>query len=248
MFCVWCNKELEGRQTKYCCRGCKEKHVVVLKRVVHLKGMSGPNNPTWKGGHKHWSPGRFGRDNGGLSWKTQRRLAWERDDFTCQQCHEKKNRKPDVHHIVPWMNSHSHALDNLICLCQSCHLKEEAKVHEKWGGQLSHYEPKRCECGRPTRLDKCCKCRCKENRNKIKRTPRNSPIKKKMYQPKKSKRLTCPFCGELTLKVFKIGCFSCLRVWVKQQLSLRTTRNLAEEIGCSQMTVVKWSHYGRLAE
>jgi hypothetical protein len=96
----------------------------------------GANNPNWKGGHKHWSPGRYGKDKDGLSWKIQRNLAWERDNETCQHCHEKKGRKPDVHHINPWMNSLSHALDNLVCLCQSCHLKEEAKVHEIWGGQL----------------------------------------------------------------------------------------------------------------
>ena len=88
---------------------------------------SGVGSGTWKGGFKYWSPGRFGKDKDGLSWKIQRRLAWERDDFTCQHCHKKKNRKPDVHHISPWMNSHSHALDNLVCLCKSCHLKEEGK-------------------------------------------------------------------------------------------------------------------------
>ena len=98
--------------------------------------MSGPNSPSWKGGHQQWSPGRYGKDKNGLSWKVQRRLAWERDKFECQHCGEKKNRKPDVHHIKPWMNSLSHALDNLICLCQSCHLKEEAKVQEVWGGAL----------------------------------------------------------------------------------------------------------------
>jgi hypothetical protein len=34
------------------------------------------------------------------------------------------------------MNSRSHALDNLISLCQKCHLTEEAKVQAVWGGQL----------------------------------------------------------------------------------------------------------------
>jgi DNA-binding XRE family transcriptional regulator len=41
------------------------------------------------------------------------------------------------------MNSLSHALSNLICLCQSCHLKEEARVQEKWGGQLMAPRPKK---------------------------------------------------------------------------------------------------------
>ena len=116
-------------------------------------GVSGENNPNWKGGHRHWTPGRFGKDKNGLSWKVQRRLAWERDKFTCQHCGEQKNRKPDVHHIEPWMNSQSHALDNLICLCQSCHLKEEAKVQEKWGGQLfmASRKPKKVKVTKPPR-------------------------------------------------------------------------------------------------
>ena len=96
---------------------------------------SGSDSPVWKGGHHQWSQGRFGKDKDGLSWKAQRKLAWERDNYECQHCHLKKYRKPDVHHINPWMNSQSHALDNLLCLCQSCHLKEEAKVQEVWGGQ-----------------------------------------------------------------------------------------------------------------
>lgn len=105
--------------------------------------LSGAGSGTWKGGHHHWSPGRYGRDQDGLSWKVQRRLAWERDNETCQHCKTKKNRKPDVHHIIPFRVSLSHALDNLLCLCQSCHLIEEAKVQEKWGGQLAYPEPVR---------------------------------------------------------------------------------------------------------
>lgn len=130
--------------------------------------MSGPNSPSWRGGAQHWSPGRHGKDKNGLSWVVQRRLAWERDNLTCQHCGEKKGRNPDVHHIDPWMNSQSHALDNLICLCQSCHLKEEAKVQEVWGGTLvvtgpSVKKPVKerpvCpSCGEQTRANRCPSC------------------------------------------------------------------------------------------
>ena len=104
--------------------------------------LEGSNNGNWRGGHRHWSPGRHGKDKDGLSWKTQRTLAWARDNFTCQHCGKVPKRKPDVHHINPWMNSLSHALDNLICLCQSCHLKEEAKIQEVWGGQIRYESPR----------------------------------------------------------------------------------------------------------
>jgi hypothetical protein len=115
--------------------------------------MSGEQHPNWKGGHRHWVPGRFGKDKDGLSWKIQRRLAWERDKDTCQECGKKGKRRPDVHHIVPYRISLSHALDNLRCLCKKCHITIEATCHEKWGGQLvlqtqEREEKKKCtKCG-----------------------------------------------------------------------------------------------------
>ena len=159
VICPCCKKVRvvwDGGRRSQTCRSCASDR------------MSGPNSGTWKGGHKHWSPGRYGKDKDGLSWKVQRRLAWERDKFTCQHCHKKKNRNPDVHHIKPWMNSQSHALDNLICLCQSCHLKEEAKVQEVWGGALvetgpnvkkpSATPPLCAVCGGRTRANRCPSC------------------------------------------------------------------------------------------
>ena len=182
--CEKCGKTHETRSKRFCSRKCmwnarpskKTKLVEVIcpicgeLRILKLQNeMKPPSNrcftcfsnesvgshhPRWRGGHRHWSPGRYGKDKNGLSWKIQRKLAWERDNFECQHCHEKKTRKPDVHHINPWMNSQSHALDNLICLCQSFHLKEEAKVHEVWGGQLIEKtqmikkdKKPRCSCG-----------------------------------------------------------------------------------------------------
>lgn len=101
--------------------------------------VGGAANGRWKGGHRHWSPGRFGRDKDGLSWKTQRRLAWERAGNKCEnpKCTSGPLRRlPDVHHKIPYRISQSHALDNLICYCQKCHLEEEARCQEVWGGQL----------------------------------------------------------------------------------------------------------------
>lgn len=96
----------------------------------------GEKNPMWKGGHKYWQEGKTGRDKDGLSWKIQRRLAWERDNYTCQDCSKQvEGWKPDVHHIRPYRLSFSHALDNLKCLCRSCHKRADAKEVELWGGK-----------------------------------------------------------------------------------------------------------------
>ena len=142
-----------NRRVPHTCRVCGTISLVTKAALRHKKdpslcgkcaadanpppGGSGPESFRWKGGHRHWSKGRHGKDKNGLSWRVQRKLAWERDGYVCQHCGVKGRRSPDVHHIDPWMNSQSHALDNLICLCQSCHLKEEAKVHEVWSGQLT---------------------------------------------------------------------------------------------------------------
>lgn len=130
---------------------------------------SGEKNPRWKGGHRHYSPGRFGKDKDGLSWKTQRKLAWERDDYTCQHCGLKPNRrKPDVHHIIPWPASLSHNLANLICLCRKCHSIEDGKCHDKWGGQLVERPPK------PQKVKK--EKRVKSQIPKIKKEPKRRSI------------------------------------------------------------------------
>jgi len=205
--CEVCGNQYETRSKRFCSRNCmwKARPSVLPKpieaicvscgevRIVRLASgrkaapncsscasdkHSGSGSPVWKGGHKHWSPGRYGKDKDNLSWCVQRKLAWERDNYECQHCHKKKNRKPDVHHISPWMNSLSHALDNLICLCQSCHLKEEAKVHEIWGGQVVYsakvrvikIRPSCASCGKKNKLDKasiCWSCNRKQLLQKI---------------------------------------------------------------------------------
>ena len=212
MNCLECSQALSGRQTKFCSRNCKDRFAVRTHIPATKKDYSGSNSPTWKGGHKRWSPGRHGKDKDGLSWKTQRQLAWERDRYICQHCFTKKSKNPDVHHIRPWMNSLSHALDNLICLCQSCHLREEAKVHEVWGGQLIVREPK----------------------------PPKPPKQPRIKREKLPKRPKCKICGCLTSNQLELGCKKCLTPWVLEQRKTRTIRDIAAELGVSNPALIYW--------
>jgi len=165
----------------------------VCTRVKSSKLLSARNKilysdptktPRWKGGHKHYSPGRHGRDKDGLSWKTQRKLAWERDNLICKHCGKKDElRRPDVHHILPWPISQSHALDNLLCLCRSCHSKADGKCHDKWGGQLVDPNvPKAinpetiCLCGRRKRAFNILCGFCRGTR-KVKKDPSTKKLK-----------------------------------------------------------------------
>lgn len=67
----------------------------------------------------------------GPNWRTQRRLARERDNHTCQKCGRRQLRpRLDVHHIRPRRDFGDdylagNALANLITLCRVCHLETE---------------------------------------------------------------------------------------------------------------------------
>ncbi|ELY60603.1 HNH endonuclease [Natronolimnohabitans innermongolicus] len=67
-------------------------------------------------------------------WREVRRQALERDDHSCQHCgitREEIGHEPDVHHIKPVREFNdqqlAHTLDNVICLCRSCHRYAEIK-------------------------------------------------------------------------------------------------------------------------
>lgn len=65
-------------------------------------------------------------------WSKLRQLALARDDHTCQSCGktgEDIGRELDVHHLKPVRlfdePSDAHGLDNVVCLCRSCHTRIE---------------------------------------------------------------------------------------------------------------------------
>lgn len=82
--------------------------------------MSGPNSPTWKGGHF---------DYRGPNWRRQSKVAKKRDSHTCQHCGAIDGLQ--VHHIEPYMTFASYVeandLKNLVTLCLVCHKIAEWK-------------------------------------------------------------------------------------------------------------------------
>lgn len=76
--------------------------------------------------------GRHGRQvTSTAAYKTLKRQAFIRDDFTCQECGEKSG-KLECHHIIPVRLDESKELDvnNLITLCHSCHKKTRNKEED----------------------------------------------------------------------------------------------------------------------
>ncbi len=111
--------ENPNRRAKYCSRGCMAEAISIRRR--------GENNPNWVGGREQvtWR---------GDDWGKQRRKAKRRDEYTCQRCVKKfPPYSPilHVHHIVPFRLfsddfESANKLDNLICLCLSCHTTVES--------------------------------------------------------------------------------------------------------------------------
>lgn len=118
--CVVCNKELcvpvsrfiAGRG-KTCGKECMYKH---------LSGkFKGTDNPYYKPGINGYR---------GSNWSEQRKLALDRDSYTCQICESKDMLH--VHHVKPFNEFEDHLvanqLENLLTVCCSCHSKIEKRI------------------------------------------------------------------------------------------------------------------------
>lgn len=77
------------------------------------------------GRSKNKSPDRYGDD-----WDKIRLLVYRRDKFKCQHCGI-NGKRLDVHHKIPFLISFDNSLNNLMTLCRSCHMKEEARLIKK---------------------------------------------------------------------------------------------------------------------
>ena len=86
---------------------------------------AGSKHPNWRGGTAKvcWR---------GANWIAIKRLIRKRDGNTCQSCGRNSNqqgRAMDVHHRMSFFlfsdPAEANQLENLICLCRSCHRKVE---------------------------------------------------------------------------------------------------------------------------
>ena len=70
----------------------------------------------------------------GRNWKAVRAL-YVAEHPLCELCLENGKHQPveEVHHKIPLSAGGTHAMDNLISLCSSCHSSLEAKEGRRWG-------------------------------------------------------------------------------------------------------------------
>jgi DNA-binding transcriptional ArsR family regulator len=98
----------------------------ITKHLKHFglqQGLrSGERCPWWEGGHKVYR---------GPDWKTVRLEALKRDKYACCDCGATmkecilRGHALNVHHKVPYRETQDNTLNNLITLCQSCHMVRE---------------------------------------------------------------------------------------------------------------------------
>lgn len=105
-------------------RGFQHTEKTKEKMRVSRKQRVGELSPRWNGGSSGY----------GMFWNRQSAAAKQRDNYTCQgsDCAGTCSVL-DVHHID--RNKRNNNLDNLICLCRSCHTKLHPKGFIKNRGE-----------------------------------------------------------------------------------------------------------------
>ncbi len=85
-------------------------------------------------GEKHfwWKGGTTNRIDKPI-WKKIRIKVWKRDKFLCRHCGKRlaRGEKPNAHHIFPYKFYEDDSINNLITLCNSCHIKEEHRLNRE---------------------------------------------------------------------------------------------------------------------
>lgn len=130
--CEWCGTTAEfvpaeAEVRRFCSDSCYKSW---LSEDRTGEAWVGEDNPAWSGGqerHRFYGP----------NWEEQREAALERDGYECLLCDSGDDL--NVHHKTPIRNfdrsmdgwhRRANALDNLVTLCRSCHMKVHGNPEE----------------------------------------------------------------------------------------------------------------------
>lgn len=113
---------------RFCSRRCRYSVMRGSKSPNSGGGswMRGEQNPNWKDGKGYE---RIKKHR--IRVRTWRRLVFERDSYTCQECGliPKKKNQLNAHHVKPWASysEQRFIVANGITLCKSCHRAVHAR-------------------------------------------------------------------------------------------------------------------------
>ena len=95
-----------------------------LKNITKLgKSQNGKNSSHWKGGvSRAYKTGYWS-----IEYRAWRKSVFERDNFECQKCSQKRGKYITAHHIKSWRNYPKlrYKISNGITLCEECHSKTD---------------------------------------------------------------------------------------------------------------------------
>jgi predicted HNH restriction endonuclease len=97
--------------TQYRTRNYPNPYISAERVVTQIEGQAlGPLKATaWQGGSRH------------AEWEESRRQILQRDGYACRQCGN--TIKLEVHHLKPRHKGGTNSPENLITLCENCHVQ-----------------------------------------------------------------------------------------------------------------------------
>lgn len=141
--CRYCKKEFTtypSQNKNFCSIKCSKIGIKPWNTGKHRYHMMGDKNPNWTGGTTELKS----KIRTSLEYKIWRNKVFERDEFICQECGDKRGGNLEADHILPLavimkeknIQSFEEALscieiwnvDNGKTLCKDCHKKTET-----WG-------------------------------------------------------------------------------------------------------------------
>ncbi len=121
----WKNRP-EKRKDSFKATQSKAQKIKAKKYPNPMLGRTGSLHHRWKGGKREYNTTRSLNEG---SWCVNRKLALERDNYTCQLCGAKGDGVIiDVHHIVKVRDGGSNLVNNLVCYCRPCHMKTDENL------------------------------------------------------------------------------------------------------------------------
>jgi len=128
--CKYCGTTFYRKPWQLCARGATGEFCsTACRSTFRHEFQSGDKSPFWVGGITTIR---------GKTWLEARTAAVERDKGTCRDCGVHIGESIPVHHIKPFRDFKdeyvANTLDNLVCLCPSCHAKRDSEIQHNLSG------------------------------------------------------------------------------------------------------------------
>lgn len=128
--CEHCNTNYKtlDKKSVFCCRDCNYEYIKHNPFRLGKLGLRGKDNPNWIKDRTKLKTPEKERLRKSIEFKKWREKIFERDNYSCQLCHDRGKRGHQVilhpHHIKSFARNpiDRFKISNGITLCKSCHV------------------------------------------------------------------------------------------------------------------------------